>query len=269
MQVLKEAGRSADSTSYMWAYRSAEGSAQPVVLFDYQPGRGHEHPVRFLQGFSGSLMTDGYAAWRMMKGVKHLGCMAHARRKFHDAFKAQKNGAGRAAQALELIGKLYQIEKAVRKKPPGDMSTVAYTAMLRDTKSRPVLDRLHAWLIKNQSEVLPESLIGKAIGYTLGQWQYLCRYVDDARAPIDNNLIERDIRPFTIGRKNWIFSDSVAGARASAIIYSIMLTCRACNVEPYRYLCHVLTELPQRAPDADVTDLLPFHFDALTTRNAS
>lgn len=267
VQVLKEAGRSAQSTSYMWVYRSAEGSMQPVVLFDYQPGRGHEHPARFLDGFAGTLITDGYAAWRMLKGVTHLGCMAHVRRKFHEAFKAQKKAAGRASQALDMIAQLYQIEKKARKKPPEGLSAQEYAAQLRQTKSRPVLDKLEAWLVKNQVEVLPQSLIGKAISYALGQWKYLIRYVDDARAPIDNNLIERDIRPFAIGRKNWLFSDTVAGARASAIIYSIMLTCRACNVEPYRYLCHVLTELPQRSVDADVSDLLPFHFESTGMRS--
>ena len=128
------------------------------------------------------------------------------------------------------------------------------------TKSRPILDTLHAWLVKNQAEVMPQSLIGKAISYAIGQWLYIYRYIDDGRAPIDNNLIERDIRPFTIGRKAWLFSNSVAGADASAVIYSLMLTCRACDVEPYAYLRHVLTELPKRQTGADVTDLLPFNF---------
>uniref|UniRef100_UPI001B8BD4AB IS66 family transposase n=1 Tax=Collimonas antrihumi TaxID=1940615 RepID=UPI001B8BD4AB len=135
-----------------------------------------------------------------------------------------------------------------------------YTYRLRQEHSRPVLDAFYAWLVKNQAEVLPKSLIGKAIGYALGQWKYLIRYVDDGRAAVDNNVIERDIRPFVIGRRGWLFCDTVAGARASAIVYSLMLTCRACNVEPYSYLCHVLAELPQRQPDADVMDLLPFNF---------
>lgn len=260
VQVLKEAGRTAQSTSYMWVYRSAEGSAQPVVLFDYQPGRGHEHPERFLKGFAGALMTDGYAAWRMLKGVTHLGCLAHARRRFDEALKAQKQPTGRAKQALDYIGKLYQIEKKARGKPPEGETPEQYTYRLRQEHSLGVLDTLYAWLVKNQKEVLPKSLIGKAIGYALGQWKYLVRYIDNGRAPADNNLLERDIRPFTTGRKAWLFSDTVAGAKASAIIYSIMLTCRACNIEPYSYLRHVLTEMPQRATGADMTDLLPFNY---------
>lgn len=125
----------------------------------------------------------------------------------------------------------------------------------------PLLNAFRIWLDEQAAHVLPESLTGKAISYTRNQWEYLRRYVNDGDSPIDNNLLERDIRPFTTGRKAWLFSDTVAGAKASAIIYSLMLTCRACGVEPYAYL---LTELPQRAADADIRDLLPFNF---VTRN--
>lgn len=260
VQVLREEGRRAQNCSYMWVYRSAAGSERPVVLFDYQPGRGHEHPERFLAGFTGTVMTDGYSAWRMLKGMHHLGCMAHVRRPFDEALKAQKNPTGRAKEALDMIGKLYRIEKQAKEKPPDGMTIVDHTYRLRQDKSRPVLDTFHAWLQQNLDQVMPGSLIGKAIKYALGQWRYLIRYLDDGRAPIDNNLIERDIRPFTTGRKNWMFSNSVAGADASAVIYSLMLTCRACDVEPYTYLRHVLTELPKRVTGDDVTDLLPFNY---------
>lgn len=123
-----------------------------------------------------------------------------------------------------------------------------------------MLDALRLWLDEQAPQVLPESLTGKAISYARNQWDYLRRYVDDGHAPIDNNVIERDIRPFTTGRKAWLFSDTVAGAKASAIVYSLMLTCRACGVEPYEYLLHVLTELPQRNAQADIRDLPPFNF---------
>jgi transposase len=135
---------------------------------------------------------------------------------------------------------------------------------LRQQHSVPLLEAFRKWLDEQAPQVLPESLLGKAISYTRNQWTYLSRYVSDGHAPVDNNVIERDIRPFCTGRSSWLFSDTVAGAKASAIVYSLMLTCRACNVEPYAYLVHVLTELPQRAPDADVTDLLPFNFAKLT-----
>ncbi|VVE59535.1 transposase [Pandoraea sputorum] len=131
---------------------------------------------------------------------------------------------------------------------------------MRQTHSVPLLDALRLWLDEQAPQVLPESLTGKAISYARNQWDYLRRYVDDGDAPIDNNVFERDIRPFTTGRKAWLFSDTVAGAKASAIVYSLMLTCRACGVEPYAYLLRVLTELPQRAANADISDLLPFNF---------
>jgi hypothetical protein len=109
-------------------------------------------------------------------------------------------------------------------------------------------------------KVLPDSKLGDAISYTLNQWDYLTRYIEDGRMPIDNNLLERDIRIFATGRKSWLFSDTVDGAKASAVIYSLMLTCRACGVEPLAWLRHVLIELPQRPADADLGDLLPFNF---------
>ena len=261
VQVLKEDGRKAQSKSYMWVYRSAEDCAQPVVMFEYQPGRGHEHPERFLKDYVGAIMTDGYSAWRMLACMKHLGCMAHLRRKFDEALKAQKIPAGRAKEALDMIGKLYRIEAMARKKAlPDGLTEIERIYQWRQEKSRPILDALHAWLVSNQKEVMPQSLIGKAISYALGQWIYIYRYIDDGRYAIDNNLIERDIRPFATARKAWLFSNSVPGADASAVIYSLMLTCRACGVEPYAWLRHVLTELPLRQPGDDVTDLLPFNY---------
>jgi transposase len=260
MQVLKEDGKSAQSQSYAWVYRSAADSDCPVVLFDYQPGRGQQHPQAFLSGWHGTLMSDGYSAWRTIEGATHLGCAAHARRKFDEANRAQKKKGGLALQALAFFGALYEVEALARGELPAGQTRAGYTHALRQQHTVPLLEAFKAWLEEKAPQVLPESLLGKAIGYARNQWQYLCRYVDDGAAPIDNNLLERDIRPFTTGRKNWLFADTVAGAQASAIIYSLMLTCRACGVEPFMYLRHVLTELPQRAPEADVTDLLPFHF---------
>ena len=162
LQVLNEAGRKAQNTSYMWVYRTALCSERQVVLFEYQPGRGHEHPERCLAGYEGAVMTDGYAAWRMLPGIKHLGCMAHVRRKFDEARKAQKNPPGRAKEALDMIGNLYHIESA-EKAPPSGSTLVDEIYRWRQEKSRPILDALHASLIKNQAEVMPQSLIGKAI----------------------------------------------------------------------------------------------------------
>lgn len=260
IQVLKEHGRAAQSKSFMWVYRSAQDSEQPVVLFEYQPGRGQEYPQAFLAGYKGMLMTDGYNAWRTLDGVTQLGCLAHARRLFHKALKAQNKPGGRPLRALEFFKALYQVETLARSELPDGETRASYTKRLRRQHSVSMLAAFKTWLEAQAPQVLPESLTGKAVSYTLNQWQYLCRYADDGCAPIDNNVLERDIRPFVIGRKCWLFSDTVAGAKASAVIYSLVLTCRACGVEPYAYLRHVLTEMPQRAHDADISDLLPFNF---------
>ncbi|UIF84555.1 IS66 family transposase [Cupriavidus necator] len=260
VQVLKEEGKAAQSKSYMWVYRSAEDCEHPVVLFDYQPGRGKEYPQAFLAGYEGMLMTDGYSAWRTLEGVTHFGCVAHARRLFVDAQKGQKKLSARVQKALEYFQALYQVETLARRELPEGETRVDYTYRMRQQHSVPLLEALKAWLVEQAPQVLPESLLGKAIAYTRNQWEYLSRYVIDGRAAIDNNPVERDIRPFCTGRKAWLFADTVAGAKASAMLYSLMLTCRACDVEPYAYLLHVLTELPQREPDADISDLLPFNF---------
>ncbi|MFP3582633.1 IS66 family transposase [Paraburkholderia sp. SIMBA_055] len=260
VQVLKEPGKTAQNTSYMWVYRSAEDSPEPVVLFDYQPGRGQQYPQAFLAGYEGLLMTDGYAAWRTLEGPTHFGCLAHARRAFVDALKGMKKPGGRAAQALEYFKALYQVETLAKADLPEGETRVDYTYRLRQQHSVALLASFRTWLDEMAPQILPESLLGKAVAYTRNQWMYLSRYVDDGRAAVDNNVIERDIRPFCTGRASWLFADTVAGAKASAMIYSLMLTCRACDVEPYAYLVHVLTELPQRPPDADIADLLPFNF---------
>ncbi|MCP3468213.1 IS66 family transposase [Bradyrhizobium sp. CCGUVB23] len=264
VQVLKEAGKDPTSTSYMWAYRSGEDSEQPIVLFDYQPGRGQEHPQAFLGDYRGILMSDGYAAWRTLKGATHVGCMAHARRKFVDALKARKKPGGPPAQALKFFDQLYRIERQVRDEKPGDGETqVDYIRRLRQKHSLPVLDALKAWLDAIAPKVVPDTKLEDAVSYTLNQWEYLTRYAKDGSMPIDNNLLERDIRIFACGRKNWLFSATVEGARASAVIYSLMLTCRACRIEPFAWLKHVLAQLPTRPDEADVQDLLPFNFKKL------
>lgn len=261
VQVLKEKDRDATSTSYMWAYRSAEGSVEPIVLFDYQPGRGQQYPQTFLGDYRGIVMSDGYAAWRTLQGATHLGCMAHSRRRFVEALKTRKKPGGPPQQALRFFEQLYRIESQARDERPRDGEMQAdCIRRFRHKHSIPVLDAFKTWLDDMAPKVLPDSKLGEAVSYALNQWQYLTRYTEDGRMPIDNNLLERDIRIFATGRKSWLFSDTVEGARASAVVYSLMLTCRACRVEPFAWLRHVLTELPQRPDGADIDDLLPFNF---------
>ncbi len=262
VQVLKEKGRNAQTKSYMWGYRSAAGSQEPIVLFDYQTGRGQQYPQAFLAGYNGLLMSDGYDAWRTLEGATHLGCMAHARRKFTDALKGRKKPGGPSVEALKFFEALYEVERLAGQTLPEGETREEYTLRLRQQHTVPVLTAFKEWLDKQAPQVLPKSLTGEAIGYARNQWEYLIRYASDGRAPIDNNLLERDIRVFVTGRKNWLFSDTTAGAKASATIYSLMLTCRACGVDPHDWLAHVLAELPQRGPEADIEDLFPFNFVA-------
>lgn len=261
VQVLKEKDREASSTSYMWAYRSGEDSDEPIVLLDYQPGRGQIHPQTFLGDYRGILMSDGYSAWRTLKRATHLGCMAHSRRRFVEALKARKKGGGPPGQALRFFDQLYRVERQARDEKPEKGETQAdCIRRFRQQHSIPVLNALKIWLDDMAPKVLPDSKLGDAVSYTLNQWDYLTRYTEDGSMPIDNNLLERDIRVFATGRKSWLFSDTIEGARASAVVYSLMLTCRASRVEPLAWLRHVLTELPQRAAAAGITDLLPFNF---------
>ncbi|MEX3968948.1 IS66 family transposase, partial [Paraburkholderia sp. EG286B] len=254
LQVLKEPGRSPQNKSYMWIYRGAEDCAEPVVLFDYQAGRGQEHPKKFLGDYSGMLMTDGYSAWRTLKKATHFGCLAHARRLYvkadkaaakKDATGAKKAPNARVAKALEYFQALYRVEALAKGDLPAGKTRAEYTYELRQKHSVPLLDAFKAWLDELAPDVAPQSLLGKAIAYTRNQWQYLSRYVTDGRAPVDNNVCERDVRPFAVARRNWLFSDTTDGAKASATVYSLMLTCRACGVDPYDYLMHILTEMPQ------------------------
>ncbi len=261
VQVLKEKDRKATDESYMWAYRSSQDSDEPIVLFDYQPGRGQVHPQTFLGDYRGILMTDGYQAWRTLKKATHIGCMAHARRRFVNALKVREKPGGPPAQALKFFDQLYRIERQARDEKPDDGETQPdHMRRFRQKHSIPVLAALKAWLDDIAPKVVPDTKLGDAVSYTLNQWEYLTRYTDDGRMPIDNNLLERDIRVFATGRKSWLFSDTVDGAKASAVIYSLMLTCRACGVEPFAWLKHVLTELPQRSDEDHIDDLMPFNF---------
>lgn len=254
VQVLKEKGRTPQSKSCMWVYRTGQFSTQHhAVIFEYQPSRQAIHLQAWLGDYGGTLMTDGYSGWRTLKTATHLGCHSHARRKFVDAVNQSPKKTGRAAHALTLYQQLYAIEEQCKDVSPEERYQI------RQAQAVPVLTDFKAWLDEVHLEATPESGLGVAVSYALNQWQYLVRYCENGLWPIDNNTTERDIRPFTIGRRNWLFSDTAAGAEASATLYSIMLTCRANNVNPYRYLVQVLKELPQRPEGSDLTDLLPFN----------
>ena len=255
VQVLKEPGKRAQAKSYIWVQRGGP-PAKPVVLYDYDPGRGAGVPKRLLEGFRGYLQTDGYDGYNAVvaaNGLTHVGCMAHARRRFNDAVKAQGSNKkrGKAHRGLALIRKLYRVERQARKLTPDERYA------RRQKQARPVLDGMRAWLDEALPQVPPTSATGKALNYLHNEWNQLIRYLDDGRLEIDNNAAENAIRPFVLGRKNWLFSASVKGVKASANLYSLIETAKANNLEPYAYLRHVFTELPKATSLDDIEALLP------------
>ena len=255
VQVLKEDGKAASSTSYLWLQRGGPPD-QRVVLYNYDPSRGQAVPKRLLAGFKGYLQTDGYDGYNAavaVNGLTHVGCMAHARRKFSDALKAlgKKKKTGKAHRGLALIQKLYRIEKQVRKLEPEARQAH------RQRHARPILDELRTWLDDTLAQVPPTSTTGKALNYLHNEWDKLIRYLDDGRLEIDNNGAENAIRPFVLGRKNWLFSDSVKGVKASANLYSLIETAKANALEPYAYLRYLFTELPRAETVESIEALLP------------
>ena len=255
VQVLKEPDKAAQSQSYMWV-QCAGPPEKPSVLFTYDPNRSSAAAENLLAGFEAALISDGYEAYRKVarnSNITHLCCWAHARRKFVEAQKAQPKGkTGRADRAINMIAKLYAVEKRHK------LSTDQERQLARADQSNKALDELKVWLEKTQMQVPPSNKLGKAIAYTLRYWSELIRYTDNAAWPIDNNVAENAIRPFVIGRKNWLFSNSQRGAKASANLYSLVETAKANNAEPYKYLSWLFERLPTTNQD-DYESLMPWN----------
>jgi transposase len=254
VQVMKEPGRANTSKSYVWVIRG--GAAEhPVLLYQYHPSRSARVPLSYLEGYQGYLQTDGYSGYDdagSQPGIVHAGCWAHVRRKFTDAQKATKK-AGSAEEALSRIAKLYEIEKRLRSLGLSDEQFVAR----RKREAEPVLSSFHSWLTKKSRHVPPSTLIGKAVGYALSQWQKLVRYLDEEFLTPDTNLVENAIRPFVLGRKNWLFSGNPQGAYASTALYSLIETAKANGLEPYWYLRYIFEKLPLASTEDDFPNLLP------------
>lgn len=256
VQVLKEKDRSPTSNSYMWVQTGGPPD-KSVVLYDYDPSRSAKVPVRLLEGFRGYLMTDGYDGYNALErteGVERLACWAHVRRRFVEATRVQPKGKrGKADEAVALIGKLYGIEREHKE------SSVEVRYLARQKYTVPVLAELHAWLQKAQPLVTPKSALGTALAYMDNLWSRLNVYTQRGDLPIDNNRCENAIRPFVIGRKAWLFSDTPAGAHASAVIYSLVQTAKANGLEPYAWLRRVMRDLPAAKTVEAVEALLPWN----------
>lgn len=264
VQVLKEPGRSPQTNSFLWLYRSIQDEARQVVFFDYQMTRSGEHPRRFLNigtsnAYSGYLHVDGYAGYNQLTGITRVGCMAHARRKFIAARDALPKGTtGSPAHiAIQIIGKLYRIERKIKQLEHHERHKI------RLEKSAPILRQFKDWLDTTYPTVVPQTPLGTAINYARGQWYALERYIENGRLAIDNNLAEREIRPVAIGRKNWLFADTMDGMRANALMYSLVQTAKANGLNPYEYLRHVFATLPYLKTAAEVESLLPWNLPHL------
>lgn len=246
-QVLHEPGRAAQADSYLWLYRTGRYDQQ-IILYDYQTGRSGEHPKTFLAGYTGYLQTDGYSGYNKVENVTQLGCWAHARRKYHEALQAlpaNQRSHTLASEGLAFCNALFEVERKWKEATPEQR----YEARLAE--SRPILDAFSKWLEVQRLRVLPKSLLGTAITYSLNQWEKLNVFLQDGRLEIDNNRSERSIKPVVIGRKNFLFSNTPRGAKASAIIYSLVETAKANSLNPYLYLKHLFECMPQLS---DATD---------------
>jgi transposase len=242
VQVLREAERAAQTQSYMWLYRTGRDGPH-IVLFDYQTTRSGEHPRRFLERFTGYLHADGYSGYHDLPGATLCGCWEHVRRKFVDAVNVQPKDARKAGQSashkgLEFCNRLFGIERGLHDVTPDGRRAG------RQLHSRKALDQMREWLDQTARQASPKSLLGSALTYCVNQWPKLCRFLEDGRLEIDNNRAERSIKPFVIGRKNWLFANTPKGATASAVTYSIVETAKENGLNPAAYLQHLFEQLP-------------------------
>ena len=261
VQVMKEPNRSNKTKSYMWIFRGGDPDG-PALIYQYHPTRSGDIVSEYLKGYQGYVQTDGYVGYDFldhMTGIIHVGCWSHARRGFMDVIKASgkrslaKSRTSNAERAVKYIRKLYGIEKDAKEKG------LNYEELHEERQkyAKPILDELKEYLEELSLKTPPKGLLGKAVSYTLKQWNRLVGYLEDGRIRPDNNLAENAIRPFVVGRKNWLFSGHPNGAKASAILYSLIETAKANSLEPYHYLRHVFDRLPLAKSVNDYKALLP------------
>lgn len=253
LQVLREPGRKAQTKSYMWLYRTGSCAEHPIILYEYQPGRSSQYPLSFLEGFKGYLQTDGYGGYDALEEVTHVGCMAHLKRKFHDAVTALPNGkkTGTAVEGEAYCEKLFQLEHSFENLSPEQRR------QKRQELAKPVLDEFLAW--GKTRTASSKSKLGIALTYLHNNGKELSEYLNDGRLEISNNLAERSIKPFVIDRKNFLFANTPRGATASAVMFSIIQTAIANKLDPYDYLTYIFREAPKMAAGKEdwITPMLP------------
>jgi transposase len=248
LQVLREPGKTAQSKSYMWLYRTGSDAIYPIVLYEYQPDRRGKRPAEFLKGFKGYLHADGYDGYHSLPGgVTIVGCWAHARRKFDEVLKAlpEKDREGNdAMRAKRYCDSLFELERSFAKLSSHER------CLKRQELSKPLLDTFYAWA--GTLKIVPKTGLGIALHYLFSQRKNLERYLLDGRLEISNNRAERSIKPFVIGRKNFLFANTPRGAKASAIMFSLIETAKENGINPFTYLTYVF----QNAPNWDIRNNL-------------
>ncbi len=269
IQVLKEAGRPPTSKSYMWVLRG--GAPNSIgVYFYYSASRSGNVAQKLLNGYQGVVLSDGYAGYHFIdhtQGMEHAGCWAHSRRKFVEAVKAKGKRAkpGYAETAVSFISRLYAIEHQANEEKLFGKERVTK----RQENSKLILKEFHQWLKEIEDRIPPKSLLGKAITYTLKRWEQLNLYLNHGNVPMDNNLAENAIRPFVIGRKNWLFCDTIAGAEANARLYSLIETAKANDLNPMEYLQILFEKLPHAENDDQLRRLLPQYINTNTSETSA
>jgi transposase len=260
MQVMEEPGRGNKQKSYMWLARGGPPDKK-AVWYEYHESRASKHILELLSGYTGFLQTDGYEAYdaavKDLPGIIHAGCFAHARRGFFESMKA--GGSGGAEAALAQIKGLYTVERELRNRLTDKEIDGAAFQRKRKEKSLPILNAFHQWLERERGQVLGSSKLGEAVAYTINQWPKLIRYLEDGELTPDNNACERSIRPFVMGRRNWVLSGSPAGAQSSCQLYSLIETAKVHGRNPYEYLKRVFEQAAVMKPADDWGQLLPWN----------
>ena len=256
VQVLHEPERRAESQSFMWLFRSGEDGLPIILLYGYSPTRSGDHASEFLAGFQGYLETDGYQGYNKVPGIKRCSCWAHIRRYFIDAIPKGKqfDYTQSAVQGVQYCDRLFRIEDSINKKYPGDYEK---RKKLRLEKEKPILEAFWSWL--NSQHPVKGSRMEKAVIYVKNRRATAETYLEDGRCSFTNNLSENAIRPFTVGRKNWLFSSSVDGANASAVVYTMVEMAKAHDLNIYEYLKYVLEKRPDQSwSDEQLSELVPW-----------
>ena len=243
-------GKGKTHRAYLWAYGTTQYAPIRAVVYDFAEGRSGANAREFLKGWRGKLVCDDYAGYKALftEGVTEVGCLAHARRKFHDLWANHKSPL--AEEALTLFGALYDVEDLAKELDAEDRR------QLRQLRSKPMADMLHEWLILQRQRATDGTAIAKAIDYSLGRWQALVRYLYDGNLPIDNNWLENRIRPIALGRTNWLFAGSLRAGKRAAAVMSLVQSAKLNGHDPYRYLKDVLERLPT-LPNSRIEELLP------------